>query len=51
MLMTTCLFIQTLAQQGMNIDVETAIEKIKKSSVSNLAVAEEHFLRPYDVTD
>jgi len=50
-LMTTRLFIQTLAQQGMNIDVETAIEKIRNSPVSNLAVAEEHFLRPYDVTN
>lgn len=46
-LMTTRLFLQSLAQQGMNIDVEAAVKAIKHVPFT-LAEAEETRLRPLD---
>jgi hypothetical protein len=45
-LMTTLLFMQTLAHQGMNIDVDAAIRAIRNVPYT-LAEASETFLRPY----
>lgn len=49
-LVTTKLFLQTLADQGMNVDVEAAIKAIRRVPY-NLAEAQEISLRPFGSSD
>ncbi|PYE86513.1 hypothetical protein [Phyllobacterium leguminum] len=49
-LMTTRLFLQSLARQGMKIDVSAAVEAIKHVPFT-LAEAEETRIRPFDEPD
>ncbi|WP_234053628.1 MULTISPECIES: hypothetical protein [unclassified Xanthobacter] len=49
-LVTTKLFLQELARQGMNVDVEAAVRAIREVPFT-LAEAQETRLRPYDEPD